>query len=203
MSAPSSDTLSKYEVARDQIVGIDNLLQQFYDAGGSTGIFSGNFEKTLNKLGTVSDPELVGIATQIASALQIYRNAVSGTAYSVQEGKDIASIFPGINKSEGLNNAIIKGRLGAFDTTIDSMYRNVLGSGYDSIKPKKGETQTPPSGEGEMTLEDQFKLYQGGGTDTPVDTPATTTQSTYKSPMSSLNYTQPEVPTFNFSSFFK
>ena len=74
------------------------------------------------------------IATNISSALQIYRNAVSGTAYSVQEGRDIAAIFPGINKSQGLNQAILSGRMKAFDITIDSQYRNTLGSTYDSLK---------------------------------------------------------------------
>lgn len=90
------------------------------------------------------------IATQIQAQLQVYRNAVSGTAYSEQEGKDIASIFPGINKSEGLNKAIISGRLAAFDSVIDNTYRNILGSAYDSIKvvsPAGSSTTgtTPPS----------------------------------------------------------
>ena len=126
--------LDKYETAKSQLESIDSLLDAYYTAGGKTGIFKGNLESTLNKLGQVNDSNLVSIATNIASALQIYRNAVSGTAYSVQEGADIASIFPGINKSEGLNDAIIKGRLQAFDSTIDSKYRNTLGKTYDELK---------------------------------------------------------------------
>ena len=126
--------LSKYETAKAQLDSISSLLSQFYTNGGDTGIFTGNYEKAINKLGTVSDPKLVSIATNIAAALQIYRNAVSGTAYSVQEGKDIASIFPGINKSQGLNEAIISGRKQAFDVTIDQGYKNVLGNTYDELK---------------------------------------------------------------------
>lgn len=126
--------LDKYEVAKEQLKGIQSLLTEYYKNGGKTNIFSGNFEKVINKLGEVNDPKLVEIATNIQAALQVYRNAVSGTAYSVQEGKDIASIFPGINKSQGLNEAIINGRIKAFDTTIDAKYKNTLGDIYTKLK---------------------------------------------------------------------
>ena len=126
--------LTSYEVAREQLTAVQNSLTQYYSLGGKTNIFAGNYEKVINKLGEVSDPKLVSIAVEIASSLQIYRNAVSGTAYSVQEGVDIASIFPGINKSQGLNTAILAGRAKAFDSTIDSTYRSVLGKSYDELK---------------------------------------------------------------------
>ncbi len=126
--------LTKYEVAKNQMSDIQTALNKYYAMGGSTNIFSGTMEQTINKLGTVNDPKLVSIATQIAAALQVYRNAVSGTAYSVQEGAEMASIFPGINKTEGLNKAIISGRMQAFDSTIDSTYRSVLGDTYDQLK---------------------------------------------------------------------
>jgi len=129
--------LDNYETAKSQLETIDSLLTQYYQSGGKTNIFKGNYEKAINRLGTVTDPKLVSIATNIQAALQIYRNAVSGTAYSVQEGKDIASIFPGINKSEGLNKAILNGRMKAFETTIDASYRNTLGSAYDALKKAK------------------------------------------------------------------
>lgn len=134
MGQTNATTLDKYETAKSQMQDIQSLLKQYYVKGGKTNVFNGNYEKVLNNLGTVNDPELVGIATNIAAALQIYRNAVSGTAYSEQEGKDIASIFPGINKTEGLNMAILDGRLKAFDTTIDATYTNTLGSTYKDLK---------------------------------------------------------------------
>lgn len=134
MGQTLATSLDKSETAKAQIESIGVLLSQYYANGGKTNIFSGNFEKTINKLGEVNDSKLVEIATSISSALQIYRNAVSGTAYSVQEGKEISSIFPGINKSEGLNTALIKGRVKAFEDTIDATYRNTLGSTYDSLK---------------------------------------------------------------------
>lgn len=151
--------ITGFEVARDSLNAIDQNLKDFYAAGGDTGIFKGNMEKTLNKLGQVSDPNLVSLATQLASNLQIYRNAVSGTAYSEQEGKDIASIFPGINKSQGLNQAIMNGRKLAFDSTIDASYRSVLGGAYDKLRTaeKSNESQSGPTqGKDPKSVVDSF-----------------------------------------------
>ena len=146
MGQTLATSLDKYETAKAQLVSIDTLLKDYYANGGRTGIITGNFEKAINSLGGITDPALVEISTNIAAALQIYRNAVSGTAYSVQEGQDIARIFPGINKTEGLNKAILSGRSKAFDTTIDAQYRNTLGSAYDSLKKASEQTSTPTTG---------------------------------------------------------
>lgn len=126
--------LSKLETAKSQMLSLQTLIDEYYRNDGETNIFVGNLEAVQNKLGTVNDPKLVEIATSIQAALQQYRNAISGTAYSEQEGRDIASVFPGINKTEGLNDAIIQGRLNSFDSSIDSMYRGSLGSVYDTVK---------------------------------------------------------------------
>lgn len=134
MGQTQANKVENFEIAQAQVKDLDALLNQYYSLGGTTGLLKGSYEKTVNKLGEVREPKLVEISTQISAALQIYRNAVSGTAYSVQEGADIASIFPGINKSEGLNKAILNGRLKAFDSTIDGAYRATLGKAYDSIK---------------------------------------------------------------------
>ena len=147
MSSNEGTIVGKYETARSAMLDLQSLLKDFYAGGGKTSIFKGTYEKTINKLGEVNDPKLVDLATQIQAQLQVYRNAVSGTAYSEQEGADIASIFPGINKTQGLNEAIIKGRLSAFDSTINGAYKSVLGSAYDQIKSNslsqnKGEELT-------------------------------------------------------------
>lgn len=145
MGQTEASKLTNYETAKSQMNDLNGLLSQYYQNGGNTGILSGTYESTINKLGQVNDPKLVGIATQIATALQIYRNAVTGTAYSVQEGKSIESIFPGINKTEGLNKAIIDGRLNAFDSTIDGMYKSTLGEKtYNDLKNIQTKQTTAP-----------------------------------------------------------
>lgn len=134
MTGANQTKIESYETAQGALNNVEKSLADFYASGGSTNIFRGNYEKTLNKLGEVKNPKLVELATEIQQNLQIYRNAVSGTAYSVQEGADIASIFPGITKTEGLNKAIINGRRQAFVDGIDSAYRATLGSTYDQFK---------------------------------------------------------------------
>lgn len=141
MGQTEATKVTGYETAKTQLTDIQAALKEFYANGGKTSYFTGNYEKVINRLGQIDNPKLVDLGVQIQSALQIYRNAVSGTAYSVQEGADIASIFPGINNTEGLNMARLKGRLTAFDSTIDGAYRTALGSSYDDIK----KTNSPSS----------------------------------------------------------
>lgn len=143
MGQTTATKVSAYEDARYQMQQIQKNLNEFYAAGGKTNLFKGNYESVVNKLGEVSDPKLVDLAVQIQSGLQIYRNAVSGTAYSVQEGADIASIFPGINNSQGLNTARLSGRMKAFDATIDGAYKSVLGDSYDALKTNQVAPNQP------------------------------------------------------------
>lgn len=161
LGATESNKLTNFEVAKNNIVDLQAQLANYYANGGKTNIFSGNFEKALNNLGTIKDPKLVEIAVGIASSLQQYRNAVSGTAYSVQEGKDIASIFPGINKTQGLNEAILRGRLSAFDSTIDGMYETAIGeSTYNTLKQLEiGKQNTQPQTQNRLSPEDAYAEY--------------------------------------------
>jgi len=137
-----------YERAKGAMQDLDNALKEYYKLGGKTNIFRGNFEDVANKLGTLNDPNLVEIGTQISSSLQAYRNAISGTAYSKQEGQEISKVFPNIKKGEVLNDAIIKGRIKAMDSTIDNSYRSVLGGSYDKLKSLE---QSKSSGKGSLS----------------------------------------------------
>ena len=157
MTGANQTKIESYETAQNALNNLETTLKEFYGAGGSTGIFKGNYEKVINKLGEVDNPKLVEIATQIQQNLQIYRNAVSGTAYSVQEGADIASIFPGITKSEGLNKAIINGRRRAFNDGIDGAYKGVLGSAYEKLKNLEKKPTETTSGTTVMTAPDGKK----------------------------------------------
>lgn len=91
-------------------------------------------EKVQNSLWSVWDPKLSSIATRISTAIQSYRKAISGTAFSAQEGADIDSVFPWINKSKGLNNAILSSRIQWLRDEIDNSYRVVLWDDYDLLK---------------------------------------------------------------------
>lgn len=135
--------LSKTETALSQLRSIDTLVDQYYTNGGTTGVFNGNYEKVVNKLGQVKDPKLVAIATELALAMQEYRLAVTGTAASVQEDARIDNVFPGISNSRGLNEARTNALLKSFEQKVDAGYKNVLGSSYDELKKAESTTFTP------------------------------------------------------------
>ncbi len=134
MEGDMAKNTGNLEIALTQMQSLDSLMKEFYANGGKTGLISGNLEKVANSFGNVKDPKLVDISVKISRALQKYRNAISGTAYSDQEGKDIASIFPGIKKGEVLNNAITQSNIEAMDADINEAYRNTIGAGYDKLK---------------------------------------------------------------------
>ncbi len=134
MGSAAANDLGKAETAKEKIEDIDSLLKQYYREGGSTNLFSGKYENVVNNLGRVKDPALVGIASQIALAMQEYRLAVTGTAASVQEDARIDNVFPGITNGEVLNNVRTQALLNSFNKTIDSTYENVLGQSYYQLK---------------------------------------------------------------------
>lgn len=145
MGQTEATDLGKLEAQKSATLALQNSLDKYYAAGGKTNIFKGNMESVINKLGEVEDPKLVELATETSFQLQQYKKAITGTAAGVQEAKDISAVFPGINKSSGLNKAITTGKINALDGQIDGTYRNTLGSTYDKLKPKAIETTTQPT----------------------------------------------------------
>lgn len=124
-----------YENSIHQLKEIKKLLSQYYSQWGDTWIFKGNYEKIMGKLGKVNDPNLKWIAVRIASALQLYRKDITGVAFSSKEARDIADIFPWIDKSKELNEAIINARIESMQASIDSSYWLVLGYDlYNQVK---------------------------------------------------------------------
>lgn len=130
------------ETSYQQMQGMADLLKQFYANGGDSSFFKGNMVEVANKLGAVSDPRLVDIASQLGSIIMSFRNATTGTAASVSEDAKIKSIFPGIDKGKDLNMSLANSRIKSLKTEIDARYRNVLKSDYDTLL-KQQELNTP------------------------------------------------------------
>jgi len=96
-------------------------IKEYYDCA-SDGMF------------TLATPVLAGLGAQIQSSIQKYRNAISGTAYSEQEGRDIASIFPSITKGQVLNNTLVKAQIDGLNSDVAGLYTSVLGKNiYDNL----------------------------------------------------------------------
>jgi len=125
---------------------INGLLGQYEASGGKTGLLKGTLESVSNKIGRTSDPKLASIGAEIKLAVQQYRKAVSGAAFSTQEAAEYRDIFPSLFSNEELNAAKVSGAIGAIQANQDNFYRSALGgNNYDTVF---GATNVPvtPSG---------------------------------------------------------
>ncbi len=143
LSGTNQNALEDAESSLYQLKQLDANMTAYYNAGGNTGIFKGTYEETLNKLGEVKDPKLVELASRIATNLQEYRNAISGTAYGIKEGAEIASVFPSIKNGKVLNDTLVKARTDGLQAKIDGYYRSTIGdTGLSLIKGATTQQQS-------------------------------------------------------------
>lgn len=133
-------------------------LQALEDNGIDTNIFTGSIEKISGKIGAVNNPEIRKIATKIGTAIQKYRRAMSGVAFSVPESAEYKALFPNIDKTSGFNTANIEALTEVLNGDVDFFYSNAMGSeAYNNI------FNTPlaeiPQEENNLSDEEAYKLY--------------------------------------------
>lgn len=120
-----------------QLDNVESKLNAYISAGGDTGIFSGTLENMMQKIGTIKDPTARSLAAQIQVALNDYRYAVTGAAFTESEAKLYDQMFPGITKDPALNSALIEGLKAGFNSKREGLIRNTLGNtAYDAIYGK-------------------------------------------------------------------
>jgi len=175
MGQTSATELWALERARDIFNDFTNDLAEFYAKWGKSGIFEWKEEDIRSSLWNVWDPALRAIGTKILGNIQAYRKAISGTAFSVQEWKDIDKIFPWINKSKELNDVVAKARQELFDSNIDAGYRSVLRNDYDKLLQLEGKT-----GEQDLTGLDIINWMLNEWYNPSTKTWATSTWTKYK-----------------------
>jgi hypothetical protein len=165
MGSQITNKVYELQQTKNSLSNIQPLLDQYYANGGKTNIFKGTMESVQRRLGETTDPKLVGITTSLAESIQKYRNAVSGTAYSEQEGKDINSIFPSPKNTREVNNAIIKARISNLDNTLASYYDTALGGpGLYNQLTSAGSTSgsTGSSGSNQLSSQEIQQLQSMG-----------------------------------------
>ncbi len=86
------------EIRRDfanQAVGIRNIDKalSILDSGVSTGVVDNGLQYAFNLAGRDYDPKLAQIAQYITSAVQPYRNSVTGAAWGEQEESEYQALF--------------------------------------------------------------------------------------------------------------
>jgi len=129
-------------------------LKTLEDNGFPTGFFAGTYENLIKKVGQVKNPEMQKIATKISVAIFNYRNAMSGTAFTIPEDKQYREAFPAINKVGALNTANIDALMEVFNGDLDTFYSQTMGEKNYNNLFKSGESS------GEKTSQDKpsFKV---------------------------------------------
>jgi hypothetical protein len=121
-------------VAIDALNNIESLLAQFQAKGGNTGLLTGSAEQIAQKIGRTSNPDLANIGNQITASIAAYRNAVSGAAFTEQEGRMYEGMFPSTSNAADLNKAKINSLRDMFNGTQKSVLATVIGErNYDGL----------------------------------------------------------------------
>lgn len=120
---------------------IENELDNFIQAGGNTGLLSGNVEKfSQNVLKKTKDPMLAEIANTISQTIQTYRQQLTGAAFTESEGREYNRLFPSITKSPELNQALINSLKSQYERNMRLFYERQLGkTGYNKLEELTGE----------------------------------------------------------------
>ena len=122
------------EEATASLTRLSNLLNNYKEQGGETGLLKGTLESIAQKVGRTSDPKLASIGNEIQTAIQNYRKAISGAAFTESESKEYKAIFPSLFSGSELNSAKIEGAINAIGSNRETFYRNAMGaSNYDAV----------------------------------------------------------------------
>jgi hypothetical protein len=120
---------------------IERLLSDFTAKGGNTGLISGNIEKLQQSvLKRTGNQELAFIANEISLIIQKYRQELTGAAFTESEAKEYAKLFPNIEKSPQLNEALIKSMRNAYERNLRLFYERELGRGnFQKLEQLSGQ----------------------------------------------------------------
>ena len=127
MGVDYKSRLEGSEKALDILPKIKDDLAQYINGGGSLNIFSGTIEDIAGKLGTVKDPELRRLASEIQTYLMDYRRSMTGAQFSESETNEYKYILPTIKDTLATATARIDGFIKSKSYDIDASYSTLLG----------------------------------------------------------------------------
>ncbi len=105
-------------------------LQALKKSGVSTNVLTGTLESLANAVGATSIPRLAAIVTRIRENQIIYRQAISGAAFSKEESRDYEEIMPSFMNTFELNETRIKALLNSWGTREQNFWNRKLGEGW-------------------------------------------------------------------------
>lgn len=157
----------KQVVGREEaLLAIDSVqesLKKYTDSGGDTGLITGNLEKIQQKVfKRTGNQELANIANEIQIAIQAYRQAISGAAFTEAESKEYENIYPSIGKSKELNEAKINSLVRVYERNQGAFYRRTMGvKFYKELYEKPDDSSTTLTEEEDAKLSDSdaYEFY--------------------------------------------
>jgi len=143
IGAEESAKLNGRTAMLTSIRDLSSQINEYVEAGGTTNIFRGGYEKMLNKLGTTSDPRLAEIEARIHNSITTYTVAQSGAQFSERELRIYESLFPSTSNVFELNSSKISALERELSLRQNTFYRNKIGPGnYDILFGGIGSSQT-------------------------------------------------------------
>jgi len=135
--AAAGTAISNQVIGRDAAINalkdLKQSLVEYEAAGGETNFLTGGIEAIARKAGTTTNPQLAALQTKIRLAVQAYRSAVSGAAFTESELREYNDVFPQINRTFTLNSAVIDSLIPAFEANNSSFYSNFYGDTPSNI----------------------------------------------------------------------
>jgi len=128
---------------------VEDALNRYIQNGGNTGLLTGVVEDFSQKiLKKTSDQDLANIANEISIAIQTYRKAVSGAAFTEAESKEYDNIFPSVGKSKELNEAKLNSLRRVYERNQTAFYKRTMGAKYfdELFAEEMGGTENDPLG---------------------------------------------------------
>lgn len=118
-----------------ELTKMQKLLEEYDAKGGNTNLLTGTVQDIKQKLGTVGDPELAKLATQMTVQLDNLARARTGAVITENEEKLYGKILPSIGKTLALNTALISGLKDSLIGDVESNLRfEVTTQGLDMLK---------------------------------------------------------------------
>jgi hypothetical protein len=150
-----TEAYSQYSAGNKTVASlsrINELMDEYVKAGGSTNILVGAWDDILNKLGTGINPKLAYIENSIRPALYALRKSVTGVQFSVMESNDYKTLFPNKATSMKFNIAKSQSLADMIQIQNDELLKQTIGSSaYNSLYgtsfySQSGNELTQPDG---------------------------------------------------------
>src|SRR3990167_404328 len=153
-------TIGGFTIAQS-LSRLSGLLNEYENAGGETGFFSGNIQKLYEKVGQVGDPALAGLGVQILNTLDVLARSRTGAVITESEEELYNRMLPSTDKVGELNTVVSDSLRESLMFDVASQLRfNITEDGYNQVKNALPDVFNPTTKDF-MTDEEMTKLEEG------------------------------------------